>query len=116
LLICAKYYIFTKDPLPMDVEFVVQDTYSLVRPQWKIASDLEEAARLFSEAIAQNYKVQDGEKAVEPEEDEVESLSSDDGNVDEGLEEDGVPDIDEQQSSTEEAEVSVFSSVSPTRS
>ncbi|KAL1964419.1 hypothetical protein VTN77DRAFT_6977 [Rasamsonia byssochlamydoides] len=101
-----QYYIYTKDPLPMDVEFLVQDTYSLVRPQWKIASDLEEAARLFSEAIAQNYKLQDGEKAAEPEEDEVDSILSDDGKEDEGLEEDVVPEIDEQQSSTEEAEAS----------
>lgn len=91
----------------MDVEFLVQDTYSLLRPQWKIASNLEEAARLFSEAIAQNYNLQDGEKAAEPEEDEVESMLSDDGNAEEGLEEDMVPEIDEQQSSTEDAEVSV---------
>ncbi|KAL1984619.1 hypothetical protein VTN96DRAFT_8841 [Rasamsonia emersonii] len=101
-----QYYIYTKDPLPMDVEFLVQDTYSLLRPQWKIASNLEEAARLFSEAIAQNYNLQDGEKAAEPEEDEVESMLSDDGNAEEGLEEDMVPEIDEQQSSTEDAEAS----------
>jgi regulator of nonsense transcripts 2 len=88
----------------MDVDFLIQDTYSLVRPQWKLATEVEEAGRLFSEAIAQNYKVQDGDKSGEPDEDEVESISSDDRNGDEGLEEDGVPDI-EDQSSTEEAEV-----------
>lgn len=90
----------------MDVDFLIQDTYSLVRPQWKLPADMEEAGRLFSEAIAHNYKVQDGEKAPEPDEDEVESISSDDGNGEEGPEEDGIPDIDDQQSSTEEAEVS----------
>lgn len=87
----------------MDVDFLVQDTYSLVRPQWKIASDLEEAGRLFSEAIAQNYKVQDGDKAAEVEDDEVESISSD-ANGEEGLDEDGVPDIDDMQSSADEVE------------
>ncbi|KAL3712637.1 mRNA decay protein [Talaromyces marneffei ATCC 18224] len=98
-----QYYIFTKDPLPMDVDFLVQDTYSLVRPQWKIASDIEEAGRLFSEAIAQNYKVQDGDKGIEVDDDDVESISSD-ANGEEGLDEDGVPDIDDGQSSAEEAE------------
>jgi regulator of nonsense transcripts 2 len=88
----------------MDVDFLIQDTYSLVRPQWKIATDLEEATRLFSEAISQNYSLQDGDKGIEHEEEEIESVSSD-GNADDGLEEDMVPDGDEEQSSTEEAEV-----------
>jgi regulator of nonsense transcripts 2 len=87
----------------MDVDFLVQDTYSLVRPQWKVAGDIEEAGRLFSEAIAQNYKVQDGDKGAEIEDDDVESISSD-ANGEEGLDEDGIPDIDDGQSSAEEAE------------
>lgn len=87
----------------MDVDFLIQDTYSLVRPQWKIAGDIEEAGRLFSEAIAQNYKVQDGDKSAEVDDDEVESISSD-ANGEEGLDEDGVADIDDGQSSAEEAE------------
>lgn len=96
-----QYYIYTKDPLPMDIEFIVQDTYALTRPQWKIASSLEEAGRLFSEAVAQNYNLQDVDKAPEPEEDDAESIPSE-----EGLEEDAIPDVDEVQSSTEEAEAS----------
>lgn len=87
----------------MDVDFLIQDTYSLVRPQWKIAPDLEEAGRIFSEAISQNYKVQDGDKNAEAEEDEVESISSD-ANGDEGLDDDGGPDIEDMQSSADEAE------------
>jgi len=87
----------------MDIEFIVQDTYALTRPQWKIASSLEEAGRLFSEAVAQNYNLQDVDKAPEPEEDDAESIPSE-----EGLEEDAIPDVDEVQSSTEEAEVSVL--------
>lgn len=89
----------------MDVDFLIQDTYALVRPQWKIATDLEDAGQLFSEAIAQNYKVQDGERPAEADEDEIESVSSD-GNGDEGFEEDGMPDIEDMQSSAEEAEQS----------
>jgi regulator of nonsense transcripts 2 len=90
----------------MDVDFIIQDTYSLVRPQWKIATDLEEATRLFGEAISQNYSMQDSDKAIELEEEDSESVSSD-GNADDGLEEENVLDGDEEPSSTEEAEVRV---------
>ena len=85
----------------MDVDFLVQDTYSVTRPQWKIATDLQEATILFSEAVAQNYKTQDSGKPMEPEEDDAESSSSD-----EGLEEDAIPDVDEEQESSDEADVS----------
>lgn len=86
----------------MDIDFLVQDTYSAIRPQWKIATDLQEAASLFSEAVARNYKPQDSEKPPEPEEEEeAESSSSD-----EGLEEDAIPEVDEEQESSDEAEVS----------
>jgi regulator of nonsense transcripts 2 len=36
-----QYYIYTKDPLPMDIEFIVQDVFALTRPQWKLASNIE---------------------------------------------------------------------------
>lgn len=85
----------------MDVDFLVHDTYSGIRPQWKLATDLQEAATLFGEAVAQNYKQQDSEKPAEPDEEDAESSSSD-----EGLEEDAIPDVEEDQESSEEAEVS----------
>lgn len=94
-----QYYLFTKDPLPMDVDFLVQDTYSTLRPQWKLATDPEEATRLFTEAVAQNYNLQESERQVEAEEEEAESSSSD-----EGLEDDVIPDIDEEAESSDEAE------------
>ena len=84
----------------MDIEFVVHDSYALTRPQWKFATDLVEAGKLFAEAVAQNYKVQETEKAHEPE-DDAESSDSEDG-----MEDDDLPDgEDEEQSSNEEAEV-----------
>lgn len=95
-----QYYLFTKDPLPMDVDFLVQDTYSSLRPQWKLATDPEEATRIFSEAVAHNYSVQDSERPVELDEEDAESSSSD-----EGLEEDAIPEIEEEQESSDEAEV-----------
>ncbi|EAU32936.1 conserved hypothetical protein [Aspergillus terreus NIH2624] len=96
-----QYYMFTKDPLPMDIDFLVKDTYSMTRPQWKLATDLEEATALFSEAVAQNFKTQDSERPVEPDEDDAESSSSDDD-----LEEDAMPEVDEEQESSDEAEAS----------
>ena len=96
-----QYYLLTKDPLPMDIDFLVQDTYALVRPQWKLATELSEAARLFSEAVAANYKQTPQEKAAEVDEDGDESGS------DEAIDEDGVPDINDADSFSEEVEVSL---------
>lgn len=90
----------TKDPIPMDVDFVLQDTYALTRPQWKFAPDLSEASRLFAEAVAQNYKVQETDKTVADPEDEAESSSSD-----EDIEDDGIPDVEDDRSSGDEIEV-----------
>ncbi|KAJ5665402.1 uncharacterized protein N7477_007850 [Penicillium maclennaniae] len=94
-----QYYLFTKDPMPMDVDFLVQDTFSSLRPAWKLATDLEEATRLFSEAVAQNYNMPDSERPIEPDEEDAESSSSD-----EGLEDDAMPEIEEEGESSDEAE------------
>lgn len=95
-----QYYLLTKDALPMDIDFLVQDTYALVRPQWKLVTDLGEAVRLFSEAVAVNYKQSAQDKAAEVEE-EVEDSASDEAN-----DEEGVPDINDVGSSSEDVEVS----------
>lgn len=99
-----QYYVQTKQSLPMDVDFIIQDTFAFVRPQWKIATDFDEAGRLFADAVAANYKSEESEKLVEPEEAEDELSSEDvDGDDIPG------PGIDEHQSSSEEAEVEVCS-------
>jgi regulator of nonsense transcripts 2 len=96
-----QYYICTKDPMPMDIDFLVQDTYSALRPQWKLTSDPEEATRIFSEAVAQNYHMPDSERTVEADEEED---AADSSSSDEGLEEDAIPDIEDEQESSDEAE------------
>ncbi|KHJ34062.1 putative mif4g domain-containing protein [Erysiphe necator] len=63
-----QYYIYTKDPLPMDIEFIVQDLFALTRPNWKIASNLEEASKAFQLAMIQDQKISSTNKCVEPEE------------------------------------------------
>jgi regulator of nonsense transcripts 2 len=98
-----QYYVYcVKESLPMDVEFIVQDAYNLVRPQWKLAANPEEAHRIFAEAIKQNYQTTASDKPVEPDEDDV-SASDDelDGPEDDDVE---MPDGEGDKSSGEEDE------------
>ncbi|CAK7208461.1 mRNA decay protein [Sporothrix bragantina] len=60
-----QYYIFTKNPLPMDVEFIVQDTFALIRPQWRLATSLDEATKVFQQAMAQDQKATGADKVQE---------------------------------------------------
>ncbi|KAG9244471.1 armadillo-type protein [Calycina marina] len=76
-----QYYIYTKDPLPMDIEFIVQDVFALTRPQWVLATNLEAAGRAFQFAMQQDQKTSGLDKVVEPA--EVESDDSSDDEKDE---------------------------------
>ena len=93
-----QYYVLIKDSLPMDIDFILQDTYALVRPQWKLVTDLAEAARIFSDAVTANYKQSAVVKIPEVDE-EGESSTSD-----EALEEGDAPDIHDAESSSDEVE------------
>lgn len=99
----------------MDVEFIIQDVFSLTRPQWKLASNYEEASRAFQLAVAQDQKTSGIDKVVEPA--DVDSDSSDDGIDDAEAEaeadaeaeaegETGLAEVDEESESEEETEVS----------
>ncbi|KAG9231221.1 armadillo-type protein [Amylocarpus encephaloides] len=87
-----QYYIYTKDALPMDIEFIVQDVFALTRPQWKLASNLEEASRAFQLAMAQDQKTAGLDKATEPE--EVDSDGSSDDGLGDGEADTGLADVD----------------------
>jgi len=80
-----QYYIYTKDPLPMDIEFIVQDVFALTRPQWKLASNIEEASKAFQLAMAQDQKTSGMDKVLEAEAEADDSDSSDDDMGDIGL-------------------------------
>lgn len=97
-----QYYICTKENLPMDVDFIVQDAYMLTRPQWKLINNLEEASHVFGEAVKVNYQSSAVDKPTEADEDEA-SASEDDGDGpdDEDL---AIPDGDDEKSSGEDAE------------
>ncbi|TDZ28361.1 Regulator of nonsense transcripts 2 [Colletotrichum spinosum] len=90
-----QYYIFTKQTLPMDIDFIVQDTFTLTRPHWKLASSLEEATKAFQLAIAQDQKISGAEKAAEADDASIGSSSDD---------EDGDADLPEAEADEEESD------------
>lgn len=86
----------------MDIDFLLQDSFALIRPQWKLAANFEEAGIAFADAVKQNYKAQEAEKHFEPE--EPDDVSSEGEGDDEDL---PVPEMDDGRSSADEAEVEV---------
>lgn len=98
-----QYYIQTKDPVPMDMDFVIQDTFALLRPQWKVAATMEEASHAFAEACKQNYQnIAAGRPSEtdEPEEVDVSDDARDDEDIPRTEDDD-----DNEKSSGEEAAV-----------
>lgn len=79
ILTSLQYYIYTKQPLPMDIEFIVQDTFSLTRPQWKLATTLEEATKAFNLALAQDQKNAGLDKTTDQDDTSSSASSNDDG-------------------------------------
>lgn len=65
----------------MDIEFLVQDTFALTRPQWKLATSLDEAVKAFQLAVAQDQKLAGVDKGIDMD-DATSDASSDDDNVD----------------------------------
>ena len=92
-----QYYIQTKDPVPMDTDFLVQDTFFSLRPHWKLLTTLEEASQAFGEAVRQNYQTSTVDANAELEEAEEESGS-------EGDEDDPKMDDNADDKSSDEAE------------
>ena len=87
----------------MEIDFIIQDTYALTRPQWKLVASFDEAGQAFAEAVAQNYKSQETDKLAEAEGPDEEASSEDDGDEDDLQ----IPEMDDVHSSSEEAETEV---------
>ena len=66
----------------MDMEFVVKDAYTLVRPQWALVTTLEEAGTLFAEAVRANYKTFAADKATEAAEADTPDDDEDEADLD----------------------------------
>lgn len=95
-----QYYIRTKATLPMDIDFMIQDTFASTRPLLKLAADLEEASRTFAELVKQNYKSQEPEKQLEADDPEDGDSSDEEADDDEPR----APEMDTR-SSSDEAEI-----------
>ena len=64
-----QFYLFNKAPMPVDVNFLVQDTFSRVRPNWKMAETPLEAATHLDSLLMFNSQL----TAKEDEEDDSDS-------------------------------------------
>lgn len=63
----------------MDIEFIIHDIYKDTRPQWKLASNLEEASKAFELILAQQRKASGVEQhEVEEHDDEPSGPSTED--------------------------------------
>lgn len=87
----------------MDIDFIVQDSFALTRPQWKLITEFEEAGRMFANLVKQNYKPPEPAKSQGALPAEDEASSSDEGDGDDVP----VPDMDDAQVSSDEGEAEV---------
>jgi regulator of nonsense transcripts 2 len=92
----------------MDIEFIVQDIFVL-RPQWKLATTLEEASKAFFLAVAQDQKNAGVDKNADQsvDQDEVSSASSDDDMAEGDGDGDLEGDKDEDSNSDEDEDIEV---------
>ncbi|KAH0589011.1 Nonsense-mediated mRNA decay protein 2 [Termitomyces sp. J132] len=89
-LVFFQYYIHCKDPLPLDVDFMVSDSLEAVRPKLQFAKTIEEAAVAVDEMFNVAYQnISAGDDSGDDSEDEGERLNGDEG---EGEEEDDAVD------------------------
>ncbi|ODQ55597.1 ARM repeat-containing protein [Saitoella complicata NRRL Y-17804] len=97
-----QFYIHTKATLPMDVEFGVQDAFQLIRPDFKVHTSLEEAAKELDEIVARQMP----QRAAEAKPEEVD-VESDEGES-EDEDEEGI-DVEEELEAEEDKEAEVES-------
>lgn len=89
----------------MDIEFLVHDIYTGTRPQWKLASNLEEASKAFQLVLAQDRKAAglDGPELQE-QDDDTSGSSTEDEMADVDDDDDAEVDEDEVAASDDEDE------------
>ncbi|KAF8638034.1 hypothetical protein AX16_010666 [Volvariella volvacea WC 439] len=86
-----QYYIHCKEPLPMDVDFMVSDSLEAVRPKLEMAKTIEEAAAAVDNMLAAAFQGTAGEDSGDDSGDEGER-------PEEQEDEDGEDEDDEQES------------------
>ena len=86
----------------MEIDFMVKDAFAQIRPGYVMAKSSEQATKAFAEAVTQNYKASENEKAIDLDMEE-ETMSPDEGAEDELP----VPEVEDGESSSEEIETEV---------
>ncbi|GAW05433.1 ARM repeat-containing protein [Lentinula edodes] len=74
-LVFFQYYVHCKDPLPMDVDFMLSDSFEAVRPKFKMSKTVEDAAIAVDEmltAVFQDVDLVNGDDSGEDSEEEDE--------------------------------------------
>ncbi|KAF9451945.1 transcription factor [Macrolepiota fuliginosa MF-IS2] len=85
-----QYYVLCKNPLPMDVDFMLSDSLEAVRPKFQLAKNIEEAANAVDEMYNSAYQVagltdDSGEESGDEDDDK---RSNEDDGEDEAVDED----------------------------
>ncbi|KAF7782626.1 hypothetical protein Agabi119p4_2002 [Agaricus bisporus var. burnettii] len=84
-----QYYVLCKQPLPMDVDFMLSDSLEAVRPKFAMTKDLEEAAIAVDEMYNLAYQVAGHtDESGEDSDHDDEKRSNDDDGEDEAMDED----------------------------
>lgn len=94
----------------MEIDFVVQDVYSLTRPQWKFAPNFDEAAKALQLAVLQDQKTAGIDRVLEADETTSGASSDDDNGDGDDIEQDGEGD-DDSASDDDEADVGLSCSI-----
>lgn len=85
----------------MDIEFLIQDAFTTLRPQWEFLTTLEEAGNAFALACKDNYAMTNGDKTA------ANADLDRDEDVDEDRDDGGrrTPEVQDDGSSSDEGEV-----------
>ncbi|OLL23569.1 Regulator of nonsense transcripts 2 [Neolecta irregularis DAH-3] len=85
-----QYYLFTKEPMPLEIQFAVQDTFAPIRPKLKLCESFEEAkAKLDEVANELGGLDHEDEEEVEENGDHIHSEEDEDPAENDNLEYDG---------------------------
>ncbi|KAF9529410.1 armadillo-type protein [Crepidotus variabilis] len=77
-LVFFQYYIFCKEPLPMDVDFMLTDSLEAIRPKLQMVKTLEQAASAVDDLFSTAYQGAVAEESGEDSDDEDERRDDDD--------------------------------------
>ncbi|KAJ3164285.1 hypothetical protein HK101_000477, partial [Irineochytrium annulatum] len=106
-LLFFQIYVLSKDPIPMDISFLLSETGELLRPKQTLLTSYEEAIEAFNALIALNHPNGKGAvnaTAAEASDEEDDGLRDDDGRRGSGAGQEGSGDENEDEDEDEDDE------------